>query len=50
MHATSPRADDDLSADVRARIAALIEDGRAFFERFDSEVRQHHFHPFVPAD
>jgi hypothetical protein len=50
MQGTSPRADDGLSADLRARIAALIADGRDFFERFDSDVRQHHFHPFVPAD
>src|SRR5688572_17825122 len=49
MHA-SPPAHDDLSADLRARLAALIEDGREFFERFDFTVRQHQFHPFIPAD
>lgn len=50
MHGTSSRADDDLTDDVRARIGAVIGDGRDFFERFDTDVRQHHFHPFVPAD
>jgi hypothetical protein len=50
MHGTSPRAGDSLDADIRARIAALIDDGRAFFERFDLDVRRRHFHPFVPAD
>jgi hypothetical protein len=50
MQRTSPRADTELSAELRARITALIEDGREFFERFESDVRQHHFHPFMPAD
>jgi SAM-dependent methyltransferase len=49
MH-TPPRPDQALSAELRARIGALIEDGRDFFEHFDTSVRQHAFHPFVPAD
>lgn len=49
MH-TSPGAHAALSADLRARITALIDEGREFFERFDMDVRQHQFHPFVPAD
>ncbi len=32
------------------RIEALFEEGRAFWHRFDAEVRQDDFHPFVPAD
>ena len=50
MHGTPPHTGAELGAELRARITALIEDGRAFFERFDSDVRQKHFHPFVPAD
>jgi hypothetical protein len=44
------RTDNGLADDVRARITALIDDGREFFEHFDNDVRQHQFHPFVPAD
>lgn len=33
-----------------ARIARLIEEGWAIFDRFDADVRQKRFHPFVPAD
>ena len=35
---------------LRARLHAVAEEGRDFFDRFDLEVRQEHFHPFVPAD
>lgn len=35
---------------LRARLEALMEEGRDIFHRFDLEVRQDHFHPFVPAD
>jgi len=41
-----PVADRELDA----RLHALFEEGRAFWHRFDAEVRQDDFHPFVPAD
>jgi hypothetical protein len=33
-----------------ARLEALSEEGQEIFHRFDLEVRQHQWHPFVPAD
>ncbi len=33
-----------------ARIKSLIEEGWEIFERFDEDVRQKRFHPFVAAD
>jgi hypothetical protein len=39
-----------LPQELRIRIAELIWEGRQFFDRFDTEVRQAEFHPFVPAD
>lgn len=35
---------------LRSRLAALMEEGRDFWHRFDHEVRQDSWHPFVPAD
>jgi hypothetical protein len=35
---------------LRARIDALLDEGRDIWDRFDMEVRQKDFHPFVPAD
>jgi hypothetical protein len=35
---------------LRERLHAVAEDGRDFWDRFDMEVRQKSFHPFVPAD
>jgi len=40
----------DLDPALRARITALIEEGRDIFHEFDLEVRQRAFHPFVPAN
>ena len=40
----------DLDLEVGTRIDALCEEGRAFWHRFDAEVRQDEWHPFVPAD
>jgi len=40
----------DLDAALSERIDALCEEGREFWHRFDTEVRQHHWHPFVAAD
>jgi hypothetical protein len=31
-------------------LASLVAEGRQLFYRFDEEVRQQHFHPFVAAD
>lgn len=39
-----------LDRELDARIDALCEEGRAFWHRFDAEVRQDDWHPFVPAD
>jgi hypothetical protein len=35
---------------LRVRIDALMEDGRDLWDRFDIEVRQHDWHPFVATD
>lgn len=35
---------------LHARLDALCADGRAIFERFDRDVRERGFHPFVAAD
>jgi hypothetical protein len=42
--------ESDLDRELGARIDALCEEGRAFWHRFDAEVRQDDWHPFVPAD
>jgi len=47
--APSPRA-APVDAALRARLSAVIDDGREIWERFDREVRSSHFHPFVPAN
>jgi hypothetical protein len=39
-----------LEPEVRRRIAELADEGRRIWDRFDTEVRRHDFHPFVPAD
>jgi hypothetical protein len=39
-----------LSHDLRIRLAELMEEGRQIWDRFDIEVRQQEFHPFVAAD
>ncbi|HEX6746954.1 MAG TPA: hypothetical protein VF092_06620 [Longimicrobium sp.] len=39
-----------VEAGLRARLAAVIEDGREIWQRFDRVVRRRDFHPFVPAD
>jgi len=46
----SPIVEPSYDAGVAARIAALIDEGWAIFERFDADVRQKKFHPFVAAD
>jgi hypothetical protein len=39
-----------VDAELRVRIDALCEEGRALWYDFDAEVRQDHWHPFVAAD
>jgi hypothetical protein len=39
-----------VDAELRARIAALSDEGWEIWERFDVEVRRNEWHPFVPAD
>lgn len=39
-----------LDAQLRARLTRLFLDGHAIWDRFDTEVRRHEWHPFVPAD
>ena len=40
----------ELDPELRARIEALCEEGRDLFHRFDLEIRQDNWHPFVAAD
>lgn len=40
----------DLDAALVARIEAVCEEGREYWFRFDADVRQHEWHPFVAAD
>jgi hypothetical protein len=47
-HAVSPQIEVD--AALRERLTSLIRDGWEIWDRFDSEVRQHRWHPFVAAD
>jgi hypothetical protein len=39
-----------VDAALLARLESLGAEGGEIFRRFDREVRQHEFHPFVPAD
>lgn len=50
MDATRNTIPFDLDPLTRARIAELADEGMRIFDRFDSEVRQREFHPFIPAD
>lgn len=50
MSAASPATGDELEPGLRARLAELSHEGWEIWNRFDTEVRQHHWHPFVPAD
>jgi hypothetical protein len=40
----------ELDPVLAGRLAALLDDGRDVWDRFDREVREKRFHPFVPAD
>jgi hypothetical protein len=46
---TSPRA-VEMDAVLSARLTSLREEGRAIWNRFDSDVRRIRFHPFMPSD
>lgn len=48
--ASGPPADADPDARLDARLDALCDEGRAIYERFDRDVREAGFHPFVAAD
>ena len=50
MSQPSPAARARLDPALRARLEELFEEGWDRWERFDREVRQDSFHPFVPAD
>src|SRR5690349_8135016 len=43
-------AEAALDPALRARLHALIDEGVEIYDRFDREVRDQHFHPFVPGD
>jgi SAM-dependent methyltransferase len=48
--AAAPAGVPRLDPALRARLAAVIDDGMEVWHRFDREVRQAGFHPFMPAD
>jgi hypothetical protein len=43
-------AEAALDPTLRARLHALIDEGAEIYDRFDREVRDQNFHPFVPGD
>ena len=43
-------AEAALDPALRARLHALIDEGAEIYDRFDREVRDQNFHPFVPGD
>ena len=49
-HRGGPSSGLPIGGALRARLASLFEDGWALWDRFDTEVRRDHWHPFVPAD
>ena len=50
MSVPPPSVGADLDSGLRSRLAALFENGWDLWDRFDIEVRQKSFHPFVAAD
>lgn len=50
MDASASSKEIELDAALRARLVSLHDEGREIWNRFDVEVRQHAWHPFVPAD
>jgi len=47
---TSQGREPAMSAALRDRIEVVCEEGRSYWHRFDDEVRQESWHPFVAAD
>jgi hypothetical protein len=50
MIPSAPSAVPELDRSLMERLYALSEEGQDIWDRFDNEVRQHQWHPFVPAD
>ncbi|MBW3629473.1 MAG: class I SAM-dependent methyltransferase [Gemmatimonadetes bacterium] len=50
MSSSVPVGVAEVHPSVLEKIYALSEEGQDIWHRFDAEVRQDHFHPFVPAD
>lgn len=50
MTTSAPAVTDELDPVLRARLAALSEEGWEMWRRFDEEERRDNWHPFVPAD
>jgi hypothetical protein len=48
-HSASP-GEAELDAALRVRLESLIDEGSEIWDRFDCEVRQQQWHPFVAAD
>lgn len=46
----APSGRIELDATLRARLDSLLEEGWEIWDRFDREVRQRHWHPFIAAD
>jgi hypothetical protein len=50
MTPVAPPTNVDLDPVLRARLTALFEEGWEIWDRFDIEVRQQEWHPFVHGD
>ena len=50
MSQGAPPAAPGIDRSLMERLFALSEEGQDIWDRFDHEVRQHQWHPFVPAD
>jgi hypothetical protein len=50
MIARTPPGHEELDPRLRATLTELIDTGWEIWDKFDNEVRQKHWHPFVPAD
>lgn len=46
----SRNAAEDPGPELRSRLRTLCDEGWDLWERFDTDVRRHGFHPFVAAD
>jgi len=50
MSGSASSLDMEVDAVLGARLTSLLEEGRTIWSRFDSDVRQQQFHPFMPSD